>query len=85
MKITANDLLGFGVIDGIIPEPPGGAHRHPEVVMADTKKAIVELPRELLGQQGPARNPRAAAREIPRDGRRLELTRATLAVRGAQC
>lgn len=27
MKITANDLLGLGVIDGIIPEPLGGAHR----------------------------------------------------------
>jgi acetyl-CoA carboxylase carboxyl transferase subunit alpha len=27
MKITAADLLGFGVIDGIIPEPLGGAHR----------------------------------------------------------
>jgi acetyl-CoA carboxylase carboxyl transferase subunit alpha len=28
MRITARDLLGFGVIDGIIPEPPGGAHRN---------------------------------------------------------
>ena len=28
MKITATDLIGFGVIDGIIPEPAGGAHRH---------------------------------------------------------
>lgn len=27
MKITAPDLLGLGVIDGIIPEPLGGAHR----------------------------------------------------------
>jgi acetyl-CoA carboxylase carboxyl transferase subunit alpha len=26
MKITAPDLAGFGVIDEIIPEPPGGAH-----------------------------------------------------------
>jgi acetyl-CoA carboxylase carboxyl transferase alpha subunit len=26
MKITAPDLLGFGIIDGIVPEPPGGAH-----------------------------------------------------------
>jgi hypothetical protein len=37
MKITAADLLGFGVIDGIIPEPPGGAHRHPEIVMDSTR------------------------------------------------
>ena len=40
MKITAQDLLGFGVIDGIIPEPPGGAHRHPETVMKSTADAI---------------------------------------------
>lgn len=26
MKITAPDLLSFGVIDAIVPEPPGGAH-----------------------------------------------------------
>ena len=26
MKITAPDLLRFGIIDGIVPEPPGGAH-----------------------------------------------------------
>ena len=30
MKITAQDLLGIKVIDGIIPEPVGGAHRAPE-------------------------------------------------------
>ena len=29
MKITAEDLTRFGVIDGIIPEPVGGAHRDP--------------------------------------------------------
>ena len=27
MKITAQDLLKFGIIDGIIAEPAGGAHR----------------------------------------------------------
>ena len=26
LKITAPDLLALGLIDGIIPEPPGGAH-----------------------------------------------------------
>jgi acetyl-CoA carboxylase carboxyl transferase subunit alpha len=30
MKVTAQDLFGLGVIDRIIPEPVGGAHRHPE-------------------------------------------------------
>jgi acetyl-CoA carboxylase carboxyl transferase subunit alpha len=43
MKITAQDLLGFGVIDGIVAEPPGGAHRHPAAVMASTSDAISEF------------------------------------------
>jgi acetyl-CoA carboxylase carboxyl transferase subunit alpha len=43
MKITSSDLLGFGVIDGIIPEPTGGAHRHPEVVMESTRGAIASF------------------------------------------
>lgn len=30
LKLCAHDLLELGVIDGIIPEPPGGAHRDPE-------------------------------------------------------
>jgi acetyl-CoA carboxylase carboxyl transferase subunit alpha len=35
MKITAQDLLKFGVIDTIIKEPPGGAHRdHPAMIRA---------------------------------------------------
>jgi acetyl-CoA carboxylase carboxyl transferase subunit alpha len=29
MRLTAPDLLGFGVVDEIIPEPPGGAHTDP--------------------------------------------------------
>ena len=39
-KITAQDLLGFGVIDGIIPEPAGGAHRHHEHIMDGARSAI---------------------------------------------
>ncbi len=33
MKITAQDLLKFGIIDGIVTEPLGGAHREPEVAI----------------------------------------------------
>jgi acetyl-CoA carboxylase carboxyl transferase subunit alpha len=40
MKITAQDLLKFGIIDGIVPEPPGGAHRDPERVIAATGEAV---------------------------------------------
>ncbi len=41
MKITAQDLLEFGVIDGIIPEPLGGAQRNPQAVFEEIDKALV--------------------------------------------
>ncbi len=40
MKITAQDLLRFGVIDEIVKEPVGGAHRDPAAVIAATGDAI---------------------------------------------
>jgi len=48
LKITPEDLLRFGVIDKIIPEPPGGAHRNPEKAAAIIKKAILETYKELV-------------------------------------
>ena len=38
LKMTAPDLLALGVIDAILPEPPGGAHKNPRAA-ADTIKA----------------------------------------------
>jgi len=49
MKITAEDLLRFGVIDGIIAEPLGGAHREPASAIAMTGKAISLAFEELRG------------------------------------
>ncbi len=40
MKITAQDLLRLGVIDAIIKEPPGGAHRDPDAIIAAAGDAI---------------------------------------------
>ncbi len=51
MRITAQDLLGFGVIDGIIPEPAGGAHRHAETVMASTAGAIAQFLDDFPGER----------------------------------
>jgi acetyl-CoA carboxylase carboxyl transferase subunit alpha len=42
MKITAQDLLRFGVIDRIVEEPVGGAHRHVEEAVDATGEAIAE-------------------------------------------
>src|SRR3984885_9887778 len=40
MKITAQDLLKVGIIDGIIAEPTGGAHRDPAATIASTGQAV---------------------------------------------
>jgi acetyl-CoA carboxylase carboxyl transferase subunit alpha len=40
MKITAADLTQFGIIDGIITEPVGGAHRDPPAAMAAAAEAV---------------------------------------------
>ena len=42
MKITAQDLLDFKVIDSIVPEPIGGAHRQPDTTISATGDAIEE-------------------------------------------
>src|SRR5436309_5361908 len=34
MKITAQDMVRFGVIDSVVPEPTGGAHRDPQATIA---------------------------------------------------
>ena len=40
MKITAEDLVRLGVVDNIVPEPTGGAHRHTVATIAATGEAI---------------------------------------------
>ncbi|HEU5272706.1 MAG TPA: acetyl-CoA carboxylase carboxyltransferase subunit alpha [Xanthobacteraceae bacterium] len=49
MKITADDLARFGVIDAIVPEPMGGAHRDPAAAIATTGEAIAAALGELAG------------------------------------
>mgnify|MGYP000491111290 FL=1 len=39
-RLTAQDLLQFGVIDKVIPEPIGGAHRLPEIAIQAVKDSI---------------------------------------------
>jgi acetyl-CoA carboxylase carboxyl transferase subunit alpha len=48
MKITATDLKKFGVIDRIIPEPMGGAHRDHKAAAESLKAALVETLTPLL-------------------------------------
>jgi len=49
MKITAQDLLELKIIDAIIPEPLGGAHRGAETVIAATGDLIAKTMKEFAG------------------------------------
>ncbi|MBI1868275.1 MAG: acetyl-CoA carboxylase carboxyltransferase subunit alpha [Methylocystis sp.] len=59
MKITAQDLLKFGIIDVIVPEPAGGAHRNPEAAVASVGEAIAAT---LAGLANLSREQIASAR-----------------------
>ena len=50
MRITAQDLKGFGVIDTIVPEPLGGAHRDRAGAISALGQAIATSLGELAGQ-----------------------------------
>ncbi len=52
MKITAEDLKGFGIVDGIIEEPVGGAHRDPGAVIERTGSVIADALKDLSGLKG---------------------------------
>lgn len=61
LKLTAQDLERLGVIDGIIPEPLGGAHRAPEQMVAELGRVIGVRLSDLEKQ--PAGQLRARRRE----------------------
>src|SRR5262250_3235334 len=49
MKITAQDLRTLGIIDVIIPEPVGGAHRDPQLIFKRTGDGIARALAEFAG------------------------------------
>ncbi len=48
LKLTAQDLYGLGVIDEIIPEPAGGAHRNPKETASQIEKVLKRHLTELM-------------------------------------
>jgi acetyl-CoA carboxylase carboxyl transferase subunit alpha len=52
LKITAPHLLKFGIIDGMIKEPMGGAHTDYEVMANEMKSTILNALSELDGMSG---------------------------------
>ena len=50
MKITAPDLAGLGLVDEVIPEPPGGAHVNHEALFRSMDEVLWRQLQDLLGQ-----------------------------------
>ncbi|MDR2632181.1 MAG: acetyl-CoA carboxylase carboxyltransferase subunit alpha [Treponema sp.] len=53
LRITSGDLLDFKVINGIIPEPPGGAHQDPAAAAGAIKQILVKELQDL-GNRNPS-------------------------------
>ena len=49
LKMTSKDLLGLGVVDDVVEEPLGGAHRDPNQMAARMKVYLLKCLRELVG------------------------------------
>lgn len=54
LRLTAQDLKELGVIDQIVPEPIGGAHRNVEATVRAVGHAVSESLHALANQDGPA-------------------------------
>lgn len=50
LGITAPRLKTLGLVDRVVNEPLGGAHRDPDAMMGNLRKAIAESLRELQNQ-----------------------------------
>jgi acetyl-CoA carboxylase carboxyl transferase subunit alpha len=50
LRLTARDLAGFGIVDEIIAEPPGGAQRHPDLAVAAVAAAVRRHLATLVGR-----------------------------------
>ena len=52
LRLTADDLLKLGVIDAVVPEPLGGAHRDPPAAIDAVAEAVGEALDELARRDG---------------------------------
>src|SRR5687767_6583565 len=55
LKLTAPDLLGFGIIDEIVPEPTGGAHTNPELAASILDTALARALAQVSAMESGAR------------------------------
>ena len=86
MRITAPDLLSFGIIDGIVAEPVGGAHSDVPALMAEVRTTLLQHLSDLEdrytrhGQDGIAAMLEARYAKYRQIGRWVELAEEGLGV-----
>jgi acetyl-CoA carboxylase carboxyl transferase subunit alpha len=73
LRMRSRDLTQLGVVDAVIDEPPGGAHRDPRQMGVRLKTFLVRSLRELVGQD-PDALVQARYEKFRRMGRFLEAT-----------
>jgi acetyl-CoA carboxylase carboxyl transferase subunit alpha len=54
LKLTAQDLLALGVVDQVVPEPLGGAHRNRDAIFASVGDSLERALRDLAPLDGPS-------------------------------
>jgi acetyl-CoA carboxylase carboxyl transferase subunit alpha len=50
LKLTGQDLIKMGIIDGVVPEPMGGAHRDPQAMAQNIKEVLLKNLKELKAE-----------------------------------
>lgn len=55
LKLTADDMKGFGLVDAIVKEPLGGAHQDPDWMYAEMKRTILEELKVLMAMDADER------------------------------
>lgn len=87
LKLTADDLRRIGIVDAVIPEPLGGAHREPAKIYVDLREildsALAELGKIPLEALVDARYKRIRAVGVFEEDRFAELSRDIHLVEGA--
>ncbi|MEX1023314.1 MAG: acetyl-CoA carboxylase carboxyl transferase subunit beta, partial [Dehalococcoidia bacterium] len=62
LGVSAGDLLGLGIIDGVVPEPAGGAHADPEGAVRLLRPALRRALAEAMRGRGSSRRTRREQR-----------------------
>ena len=50
LKVTSSDVKELGIVDRVIPEPPGGAHNDPQTTANAVRDAVIESLNQLANR-----------------------------------